>query len=127
VSLNAFKSFKAFKAFKLLPLFLPRVAGESLPRTRSGDEGGGLNGLNGLNVFEPPLSSPGLPGAHFLNCGIRLQMLLRLIDSPRASSTVSSSRFALNGFERSKNPLRFAYSWSVSSAKAEARIIFTCG
>jgi hypothetical protein len=29
--------------------FLPRVAGKSLPRTRSGDEGGGLNDLNFLN------------------------------------------------------------------------------
>ena len=59
------KLFKTFKWFKPLPLFLPRDAGESLPRTRSGDEGGGLNpsaalragsaqrwnGLNDLNFL----------------------------------------------------------------------------
>jgi hypothetical protein len=39
---KTFNSFKKFKSFKPPPLFLPRVAGE--------DEGGGLNGLNGLSA-----------------------------------------------------------------------------
>jgi hypothetical protein len=36
-SLKLFKTFKSFKTSKPLPLLLPRVAEESLPRTRSGD------------------------------------------------------------------------------------------
>jgi hypothetical protein len=38
-----FQAFKKFQLFKPPPMFLPRDAGE--------DEGGGLNGLNSLNVL----------------------------------------------------------------------------
>jgi hypothetical protein len=52
-----FKTFKTFKPFKPPPPFdaaqgmlsSPADAGESLPRTRSGDEGEGLNDWNFLN------------------------------------------------------------------------------
>jgi hypothetical protein len=39
--------------------FLPRVAGESLPRTRSGDEGGGLRPLHFVNTSNFTLSNNG--------------------------------------------------------------------